>query len=136
MTRVDIWYYSDEQFGVRQYLSDPDAQESDLELSLFATGNFQQDHEGIAICSGIDGKPVVIVSDQGGGKLHFFTDAGNYPDKGGKKYISRILRIAAVETDGIDASSDLKTARFPHGILVAMSNDRTFHYYSLKDLGF
>ncbi|NTV99108.1 MAG: phytase [Chlorobiaceae bacterium] len=129
-------FYSDEGVGVRQYLADPDAHASDRELSLFASEGFMQDHEGIAVCSGVDGKPVIIVSDQGAGKLHCFTTAENGTKKGGKIYKSRILRISALETDGIDASSYLKTTRFPRGILVAMSDDRTFHYYSLKDLGF
>jgi 3-phytase len=129
-------YYSDEGVGVRQYLADPDAPGSRNELSFFASGGFMQDHEGIAVCSGADGKSVVIVSDQGAGKLHFFTTAENGTKQEGKTYKSRISRISAMETDGIDASSYLKTTRFPHGILVAMSDDRTFHYYSLKDLGF
>ncbi|NTU96439.1 MAG: phytase [Chlorobiaceae bacterium] len=124
-------FYSDEGVGVRQYLADPDAPGSGNELSLFATGGFMQDHEGIAVCSGDDGKPVVIVSDQGAGKLHVFSTADH-----GNERSSRALRISAIETDGIDATAEIRTSRFPHGILVAMSDDGRFHYYSLQDLGF
>lgn len=129
-------YYSDEGVGVRQYLVDPDARGSGHELSLFASDGFMQDHEGIAVFSGTDGKRVVVVSDQGAGKLHVFLNGRSDREQIGKLFPSRILRISAIETDGIDVSTEIRTSRFPHGILVAMSDDRTFHYYSLKDLGF
>jgi 3-phytase len=41
-------YYSDETFGTRKYLADPDAKNADKELALFNTKGFQADHEGIA----------------------------------------------------------------------------------------
>ncbi len=38
------------------------------------------------------------------------------------------------ETDGIDAAADILTADYPSGLLVVMSDDKTYHYYSLKDI--
>lgn len=131
--RSGFVYYSDEGVGVRKYHADPDMKGGEKELALFATDGFANDHEGIAVFSTTDGS-VVIISDQGAGQLHLFRESGAASD--GSKGVRRIgvVKTAAVDTDGIEASSVLSTAGFPAGILVAMSDDRTFQYYSLKDL--
>ncbi|MBN1278995.1 phytase [Chlorobium sp.] len=123
-------YYSDEGIGVRKYHADPDVKGGEEELALFATNGFAKDHEGIAVSSTTGGS-VIIISDQAAGQLHLFRESA------GSKGIARIgiVKTEAIDTDGIDAASVLSTTEFPYGILVAMSNDRTFHYYSLKDLG-
>ena len=43
------------------------------------------------------------------------------------------MAFAARQTDGIDlVTGDLPG--FPGGLLVAMSDDRTFHFYAIDDL--
>ncbi|MBM3422579.1 MAG: phytase [Chlorobi bacterium] len=128
-------YYSDEGYGVRVYHADPQSNDAERELDLLAERGFDADHEGIAVFSGNDGKRIVAVSDQGAGKLHFFSGAGSVGDTRVLHRFMHDVTISAGNTDGIDATSIIRTADFPDGLLVAMSDDRTFHYYSIRDLG-
>jgi 3-phytase len=41
--------------------------------------------------------------------------------------------VAAIESDGSEVTSVPLGGRFPHGLFVAMSNGRIFHYYSWDD---
>ncbi|MEE9904369.1 phytase [Chlorobium sp.] len=128
-------YYSDEGYGVRVYHADPRSNDAERELDLFAETGFAADHEGIAVFSGNDGKRIVAVSDQGAGKLQFFSGAGSDGDTRVLHRFVHNVTISARNTDGIDASSVIRTADFPDGLFVAMSDDSTFHYYSIRDLG-
>jgi 3-phytase len=126
-------YYADETVGVRKYHADPDAPDANRELALFATGGFAGDHEGISIYKINDGTGYILVSDQQANQFRV------YPREGaaGRPHdhsLLKTVRVAAVESDGSEVTSvDLGPA-FPYGVLVAMSNERVFHYYGWEDV--
>jgi 3-phytase len=124
-------YYSDERFGVRKYPADPDANDGVKELALLGQTGFSADREGIAVTRTSAGGTLVLVSDQNAGSLRIFSttkeEANSYRFLGSVPY-------RAKETDGIDLSTEIRTKGYPEGILVAMSNDRTFQYYSLGEI--
>lgn len=132
-------YYSDERLGVRQYHADPDAPDANRELSVFGTDGFFLDREGISIYPTGPGRGYIIVSNQDGdGKgqgntFRIFRREG----EPGKPYAHPFLKEVRLSTESSDGS-DVITAdlggRFPGGLFVAMSTDRTFHYYSWAQL--
>jgi 3-phytase len=71
---------------------------------------------------------LLFVSDQQAGELRVFA----VPDGATPSYHGRI-RYSASETDGIDLTAT-PLPGFPGGLLVAMSDDRTYHFYDLDDL--
>ena len=44
------------------------------------------------------------------------------------------MPVAAHFGDGSDVTNVLLNAQFPHGLFVALSGNRTFHYYRWEDL--
>ena len=124
-------YYSDEGVGVRKYYADPE--KGNEELALFATDGFTEDHEGISIYQKTPTTGYIIVSDQGADKFHIFPREGtagnphNHP-------LLKVVSVAAHESDGSEVTSVALGDLFPEGLFVAMSNDRTFQYYSWKDI--
>lgn len=127
-------YYSDEGVGVRKYHADPEARDANNELALFATSGFKEDHEGITIWNIAETEGFIIVSDQAAGKLRFYPRNGKSMNKPHEHELLAVVRTQAKETDGIAAAADLVTADYPCGIIVVMSDDKTYHYYSLKDI--
>ncbi len=126
-------YYSDETVGVRKYAADPDAPEAGRELALFATTGFASDHEGISIYKTGPGTGYLLVSDQQANRFQIFSREGA-PGHPHQHAVIRKVDVAAIESDGSDATSTPLGDRFPHGLLVAMSNGRVFHYYSWDDV--
>ncbi len=127
-------YYSDEGVGIRKYHADPDAPNASGELALFATDGFREDHEGIAVWkTGLD-EGYIIVSDQAAGKLRIYDRQAEENSSGRIHRFIAEIRTSATETDGIDVNAFLVTEKFPEGLLVAMSADRTYHFYSLEDI--
>jgi len=126
-------YYSDETFGVRKYAADPDAPEAGRELALFGTTGFVSDHEGISIYKHADGTGYVLVSDQQANQFRVFPREG-LPGRPHEHPLLKTVPVAAIESDGSDVTSVPLGAKFPHGLFVAMSNGRVFHYYSWDDL--
>jgi 3-phytase len=127
-------YYSDEGIGVRKYHADPEASDADKELALFATSGFKEDHEGISIWNTGETEGFIIVSDQAAGKLRLYPKNGKNTNEPHEHELLAVVRTQAKETDGIAAAADLVTADYPCGIIVVMSDDKTYHYYSLKDI--
>lgn len=124
-------YYSDEQFGVRQYYADPE--KGDEELALFAKTGFTEDHEGISIYKLTDSTGYILVSDQGANRFQIFSREG----KPGKPYEHELLKVVNVQashSDGSDVVSVPLNAQFKHGLFVVMSDDKTFHYYKWEDI--
>ncbi len=121
-------YASDEQVGVRKYQADPDVPNANRELALFAQSGFKEDHEGISIYESGPRSGYIIVSDQGAKRFHLFRregDAGNphqHSDLG-------TVMVDAFDSDGSDVTNVALGPRFPQGVLVAMSGDRTYHFY-------
>lgn len=124
-------YYSDEQVGVRKYYADP-AQGND-ELALFATEGFKEDNEGISIYKTSDSTGYILVSDQSANRFKV------YPREGAANALHEHTLITSIPTaanqsDGSDIVSIPLNDDFKHGIFVAMSDDRTFHFYRWEDM--
>ena len=125
-------YYSDETFGVRKYAADPDAPEAGRELALFGTTGFTSDHEGISIYKHADGTGFILVSDQQANRFQIFPREGR-PGQPHEHPLLKTVPVAAIESDGSEVTSVPLGGRFPHGLFVAMSNGKVFHYYSWDD---
>ena len=126
-------YYSDETVGVRQYRADPDAPGANEELALFGTSGFVSDHEGIGIYPTSDSTGYLLISDQQGQRLRVFSREGS----AGAPYAHQLLAIipvSAKETDGLEVTATPLGPRFPEGLLVMMSTDRTFHFFDWRDI--
>lgn len=124
-------YYSDEQVGVRQYFADPE--KGNEELALFATQGFEQDHEGISIYQLTDSTGYILVSDQGANRFQVFSREG----AAGKPYhhqLLKVVNVAATQSDGSEVVSIPLNKDFQHGLFVAMSDDKTFHFYRWEDI--
>jgi len=121
-------YASDETFAVRVYAADPNAEDADDERARLGETGFARDHEGSAVLRRPGQVPLLFVSDQQAGELRVFA----VPDGATPSYHGRI-RYSAHETDGIDLTAT-PLPGFPGGLLVAMSDDRTYHFYDLDDL--
>jgi myo-inositol-hexaphosphate 3-phosphohydrolase len=124
-------YYSDETFGARKYHADPDA--GDEELALFGTMGFVGDQEGIAIYTRDDGTGYILVSDQHGRRLQVFPREGSGGDPHAHPVLA-VIPVEALDTDGIAVTPHPLGPAFPHGLLVLMSTDRTFHLYRWEDV--
>lgn len=124
-------YYCDEQFGVRKYYADP--AKGDQELALFGQGDFSVDNEGIAIYKTSGNKGYVLVSDQGSRQLKVYNREGKAGSPNQHPLVATI-KYMANQTDGIDVVSVPLNADFKHGLLVAMSDDKTFHFYRWEDI--
>jgi 3-phytase len=126
-------YYSDEQVGIREYAADPEAPDAGRELSVFATSGFAGDHEGISIFPTEAGRGYVIVSNQDGGTFEVFTREEAAAGAGGHRYVGS-LQLSVHTSDGNEVTKRIASPPFPGGLFVAMSDDRTFHYYAWADL--
>jgi 3-phytase len=126
-------YYSDESTGVRKYLADPDAPGADKELAIFGTTGFTGDREGISIYKIDEGSGYILVSDQQANEFRVFTREGEPGDPHEHRFL-KAVRVSTNESDGSDVSSIALNDNFPAGLFVAMSDDKTFHYYSWEEI--
>lgn len=124
-------YYCDEQFGIRKYYADP--AKGNQELSLFGQGDFAVDNEGIAIYKTKGNKGYILVSDQGVKQLKVYNRTGKAGAPNQHPLLATI-KYSANQTDGIDVVSVPLNSDFKHGLLVAMSDDKTFHFYRWEDI--
>jgi 3-phytase len=81
-----------------------DPAQGNAELALFARTGFTEDHEGISAA-----------------------DPNAYPEL-------KAVPVAAHFSDGSDVTNVPLNKQFPHGLFVAMSDNRTFHYYRWEDM--
>jgi 3-phytase len=126
-------YYSDELTGVRKYHADPDAPEANVELALLATDGFADQREGISIYTVEDGTGYILVSDQQGNAFRIYTREGSPGDPHDHRFVKSV-KVSTNESDGSEITSAVLDPRFPSGLFVAMSDNRTFHYYSWDDI--
>lgn len=126
-------YYSDEQVGVRQYRADPDAPEASRELALFATTGFAGDHEGISIYPTGERTGFIVVSNQDGDTFRLYRREGEPGDPYRHAFV-REVRLSTESSDGNEVTATPLGPRFPGGLFVAMSTDRSFHFYSWRQL--
>lgn len=124
-------YYSDEGVGVRKYYADP--ANGDMELALFAQEGFTEDHEGISIYKAAGRKGYILVSDQAANKFHIFPREGSANNPHDHQLLS-VVELATNESDGSEVVSVPIGKSFPLGLFVAMSDNRTFQYYSWIDI--
>ncbi|RAJ87984.1 3-phytase [Chitinophaga dinghuensis] len=124
-------YYSDEQYGVRQYYADP--AKGNEELSQFAKTGFAEDHEGISIFKTAPGKGYILVSDQGANKFQIFRREGTASNPH-QHDLLKVVTVKAGHSDGSDVVNIPLNETFKHGLFVVMSDDKTFHYYRWEDI--
>jgi len=124
-------YYTDEGSGVRQYYAHPDS--SGVELSLFGTTGFVEDHEGVSVFPTTKGEGYILVSDQGANRLHIFKREGSKRNPFEHQLV-KIVNIAALHSDGNEITTIPLNSTFTKGLFVAMSTDKTFHFYKWEDL--
>ncbi|MDP4687381.1 MAG: phytase [Salibacteraceae bacterium] len=124
-------YYSDEQVGVRKYYADPE--KGNVELALFATTGFAEDNEGISIYKSSKNTGYILVSDQGANRFQIFSREGETNNPHSHSLI-KIVDVSTMESDGSDVTNIPLNKHFPQGLFVAMSTNKTFHYYSWKDI--
>ncbi|QXV67716.1 phytase [Mucilaginibacter sp. 21P] len=124
-------YYSDEQVGVRQYYADPD--KGNKQLSIFGTTGFAADHEGISIDKTGDSTGYILVSDQGANRFQVFSREGTSANQFEHQLV-KVVPVAARQSDGSDVVNVPLNDTFKHGLFVAMSDDKTFHFYRWEDI--
>ncbi len=125
-------YYSDEAAGIRKYYADPAG--GNEELAFFGREGFMGDREGIAILDRGQGTGLIIVSNQQGYAFRVFPREG-LPGKPHQHPFLQEFLLSTWETDGCEVSTADFGPNFPHGLFVAMSDDRTFQFYELEKLG-
>ena len=133
-------YYSDERYAVRKYHADPDDGDDEIALigrneDLEAAGSvpFLRDREGMAIYSTGPGTGYILVSDQHALRLQVYPREGVGIDLHHHPQLAAIP-VSSVLTDGIEATSLSLSPEFPQGMLVMMSEDRSFHLYRWEDI--
>ncbi len=119
-------YYSDESVGVRKYYADPE--KGNEELALFAKEGFAHDHEGVSIFDSGNGKGFIIVSDQQANEFKIFPREGTAQSIHDHPMLKSVP-LSTNQSDGSDITNIPLNSRFPKGIFVAMSDDRTFQFY-------
>jgi 3-phytase len=124
-------YYSDEGVGVRKYYADPIR--GNAELALFAQTGFTKDHEGLSIYKTGPRTGYLLVSDQKASRFHLFPREGTGANPNAHPEL-KAVKVAAHYSDGSDVTSTLLNQQFSHGLFVAMSDNRTFHYYRWEDI--
>lgn len=126
-------YYSDEAYGIRKYAADPDVPGANDELAAFGTSEFAEDREGISIYkTGLE-TGYILVSDQQANRFRIYRREGE-PGRPHEHMLVRTPPVSAIESDGSEVTSVALGPKFPHGLFVAMSNGRVFHYYAWEDI--
>lgn len=124
-------YYSDETVGVRKYHADPS--KGNEQLALFATTGFTEDHEGISIYKLNSKEGYILVSDQQSNEFHIYPREGKYGNPH-RHDLLKTIRVSTNESDGSEVCALPFGKKFPHGLFVAMSDNKTFHFYSWDDI--
>jgi len=125
-------YYCDEQVGIRKYYAEPE--KGNQELSFFGQGDFTVDNEGIGIYKTAENKGYILVSDQGAQQLKVYNRVAEHKNGVDQHPLLTTVKYSANQTDGVDVVSVPLNADFKHGLLVAMSDDKTFHFYRWEDI--
>jgi 3-phytase len=125
-------YYSDEGYGVRKYHADPLADDAEDQLAEFGQQDFAEDHEGISFYTRADGTGYILVSDQQANRFNIYAREGTGGDPHQHTLLASVL-LSTDESDGSDLAMQ-SLPGFEGGLFVAMSTDRTFQYYSVRDI--
>lgn len=122
-------YYSDEHAGIRKYYADPE--KGNEELAIFGTTGFKEDREGISIFKTDGETGYILVSNQSNRSFKVFPREGTADNRHAHPEIVDIP-VKANQSDGSDVMNLNFGEPFPAGIFVAMSDDKTFHYYDWR----
>ena len=126
-------YFSDEWAGIKKYHADPDAPDANMQLAVFGTDGFTEDRESISIYTIDDGTGYILVSDQQANAFRIYRREGE-PDDPHNHQLLKVVKMSTNESDGSDVTSEVLDERYPSGLFVAMSDNKTFHYYSWEDI--
>ena len=126
-------YCADENVGIRKYHADPDVANANDELALFGTDGFTQDREGISIYKINDGTGYILVSDQEVNKFNIYKREGE-PGAPHNHVLVKTIDTSTLDSDGSEVTNVPLNEKFPAGFFVAMSDDKTFHFYTWKDI--
>jgi 3-phytase len=134
-------YYSDEQFGIRKYNADPDVKDADKELGIIYTTDYLEDNEGISIYEVDDKTGYILVSDQKANRFRIYSREGTSADPeeelAANPHNHKLVKVVNVMTNNSDGSEVVNVKlnnKFPGGLFVAMSDNKTFQYYSWADI--
>jgi len=139
-------YYSDEQYGVRKYQADPDAPDADKELGIIYTQDYLKDNEGISIYCIDDKTGYILVSDQNASRFRIYSREGtpaeidledpedSVPARPHLHKLIKIVDVSTIRSDGSEITSIALGNKFPTGLFVAMSDDKTFQLYHWSDI--
>lgn len=125
-------YYSDENHGVRKYHADPLAEDADEPLAEFGLADFSEDREGISLYERADGTGYIVVSDQQANRFNIYAREGGAGDPHHHELLAAV-HLATDESDGSELTAHALPG-YAGGLFVAMSTDRTFQYYAVRDL--
>lgn len=123
-------YYSDEQYGVRKYHADP--AKGNEELALFATEGYKEDNEGISFYKTSDTTGYILVSDQSANHFKVYKREGEGSPHNHEQIVS--VPVSTNNSDGSETVAIPLNDDFQHGLFVAMSDNKTFHYYRWEDI--
>jgi 3-phytase len=123
-------YYSDEQVGIRKYHADPDS--ADVQLAIFGANEFKEDNEGISIYSTSDKEGYILVSDQSANRFNVYARQGSATNPHEHKLI-KCIPFSTNNSDGSDVTS-VDLPGFKDGLFVAMSDNKTFQFYSWQQI--
>lgn len=126
-------YYSDEQSYVRKYLADPDMPGADRQLGTISVAGYREDNEGISIYEVNDGTGYILVSDQSANRVHIYKREGEPGNPHEHKEV-KVVDVSAKNSDGSEVTNIPLGPKFPAGMFVAMSDNRTFQFYSWTDI--
>jgi 3-phytase len=126
-------YYSDENVGIRKYYADPDAENANDELALFGNMGFAEDQEGISIYQITDSTGYILVSDQQANNFNIYKREGE-PYNPHHHPLVKVINVSTTESDGSEVTNVSLNDKFPGGMFVAMSDDKTYHFYSWQDI--
>jgi 3-phytase len=126
-------YYSDEWGGIRKYAADPDAADAGRQLAHFGLTGFREDREGLSLYALDATTGYLLASDQQANRFRVFPREGTDKDPHDHPEITSIP-VSTIESDGSETTSRPLGPDFPHGLFVAMSEDRTFQLYRWEDL--
>jgi 3-phytase len=123
-------YYSDEQFGIRKYYADPDS--SNHELGLFGNGEFKEDNEGISIYESSETTGYILVSNQSDNSFNIYPREGT-PNNPHEHNLIKRIPFSTNNSDGSEITA-VELPGFKGGLFVAMSDNKTFQFYSWQQI--
>ncbi len=100
---------------------------------MIGTTGYASDHEGISIYKLNDGPGYVLVSAQQANQFRIYQREGE-PGRPHEHTLVKTVPVSAIESDGSEVTSLALGPKFPHGLFVAMSNGKVFHYYAWEQL--